>query len=36
MSNDLFLAEGSGTVVLELLVECVTVTDGRDVVALKV
>jgi hypothetical protein len=31
----LFLAESGGTVVLELLVECVTVTDGGDVVAFK-
>jgi hypothetical protein len=29
------MAESGGTVVLELLVECVTVTDGGDVVAFK-
>lgn len=34
MGDGLFLAESSGTFVLELLVECVTVTDGGDVVAL--
>jgi hypothetical protein len=31
----LFLAKSGGTVVLELLVECVTVTDGGNVVAFK-
>lgn len=31
----LFLAKGCGTLVLELLVESVAVTDGGDVVALE-
>ena len=31
----LFLAKGCGTLVLELLVESVAMTDGGDVVALK-
>jgi hypothetical protein len=31
----LFLAKSGSTVVLELLVECVTVTDGGDVVAFR-
>lgn len=31
----LFLAKGCGTLVLELLVESIAMTDGGDVVALK-
>jgi hypothetical protein len=34
MRNRLF-ANGCGTLVLELLVESIAVTDGRDVVAFK-
>jgi hypothetical protein len=35
MSSRLFLAKGCGTLILELLVESVAVTDGGDVVALE-